>query len=52
MTLSVRTARLVVLVTWSAFLTWLYVEGEVAPNLVVVRVGAGGELRLRTSAAA
>ena len=29
MTLSVRTGRLVVLVTWSAFLAWLYVDGEV-----------------------
>ena len=33
MTLSVRTGRLVVLVTWSAFLTWLYVQGEVARYL-------------------
>jgi uncharacterized repeat protein (TIGR03943 family) len=32
-TLSVRTGRLVVLVTWSAFLTWLYVQGEVARYL-------------------
>jgi uncharacterized repeat protein (TIGR03943 family) len=33
MTLSVRTGRLVVLVTWSAFLSWLYVHGEVARYL-------------------
>jgi uncharacterized repeat protein (TIGR03943 family) len=33
MTLSVRSGRLVVLITWSAFLTWLYVEGEVARYL-------------------
>ncbi|MDX6696994.1 MAG: putative rane protein [Solirubrobacteraceae bacterium] len=33
MTLSVRTGRLIVLATWSAFLAWLYVQNEVARYL-------------------